>query len=1183
MSTTLPLYWNLSSPAKEERIEASVKLMDALQTFQHAHTNDSSELDTVANDISSLDTLNSQDVAYALRRLVRGLASPRESSRLGFAVMLSEILSRLDTITSGQMIDLVLSSSEFTGSMSGQEERDMMFARLFGLISVAQSGLLVREATLSHTSSVTSTLQDYQRVVMELISLGERKAWFRESCWWGIILAINVMSQSKASFAKQGIEWTFGEIFVRQTEWTPEKIAIWLRFQSLWGSTSDVPLKSMFKGKHPLALSNLPQLAKILKESQPESEEDDSKINRQSSSGSWSAHPHFVWGILFDSFFTPAPHEDIAPFQDFFRITVDEVFFSTSASPERKFTGFQLIEAALKQSPPSLIPYCFTRNFIRTWINQLSKKDRYVHKAAVKLASTVQDVVKRNPSTGFPLVMQLLGSNGSRDFDRITNTKTIEVILGNMTLPQIVEYVQFLQHTFQGADKSTDKVTIESDQKWALEQASSLIRSNIVTKHESWVNIVLELLVRYGYYSPNKKKSSSTLLPSEMIKEQCRSKLHSALADLSSQAVSEHQDSKTSRFNGRTSNGDFWVSEVLDMFLKIGKSEDLGGIYDLEENATESRKKALRVVKSLGQINGEKSEVAQGALLLLSSTLLQSYDAITEDNDEDPIPALEHCTTTVSNLLQLSKKKSKKTIKSDDEMEVDDEPQKPIDLLVDDLIGYLEKPKPLMRAITPQVFSLICSEVEGSTIELLLTQLERRNVLPDASSGTSGMVSDESKEGTEDDGSSDTDDSSESTSEEAGQSENDISEDNDEVDPELRQKIATAIESIGLQDSSRSDSDDESSEMNMDDDQMMQLDEKLADIFRTQSLANKAKTEAGLQREATHFKIRVLDLLDIFIRKCPQHIQVPRLVLPLVQTALEASADEQQLIEKINGLLRKRIGSLQQLPEDHSATSLAEDLQELHNIARKSSSQQLSQETLLSSVIYLSKVLVHNKELEVVVKTYQQSLEDFIKRKGSKLWPKFFVEFIKRLSLAAWAIRLEFIKFCSNGEAINSFRQTQAVQWLSMLLPLAVQHATEDKDESLSMLKSVRKMIYQSIKDATMEQKNSSVTHVKLLLKVAIQAARATSNVDQNAVSRIWNPPELEKLLSDVKASETLGSSSAIQNLMQQLAAKFATSHELTGKETKAESKKRKLGDGGTIIQENRKRSKKTQKPSAGH
>ena len=38
-----------------------------------------------------LDELNAADVSYSIRRLVRGLGSPRESSRLGFAVALTEV------------------------------------------------------------------------------------------------------------------------------------------------------------------------------------------------------------------------------------------------------------------------------------------------------------------------------------------------------------------------------------------------------------------------------------------------------------------------------------------------------------------------------------------------------------------------------------------------------------------------------------------------------------------------------------------------------------------------------------------------------------------------------------------------------------------------------------------------------------------------------------------------------------------------------------------------------------------------------------------------------------------------------------------------------------------------------------------------------------------------------------
>ena len=104
MSTTLPLFWHLSSGSKNERIDASVKLVSALEHFQsqfvqkaaHIPTADSSEdeeeeEDNTTESKDDLDLWNTQDVSYSIRRLIRGLASPRESSRLGFAVALTEV------------------------------------------------------------------------------------------------------------------------------------------------------------------------------------------------------------------------------------------------------------------------------------------------------------------------------------------------------------------------------------------------------------------------------------------------------------------------------------------------------------------------------------------------------------------------------------------------------------------------------------------------------------------------------------------------------------------------------------------------------------------------------------------------------------------------------------------------------------------------------------------------------------------------------------------------------------------------------------------------------------------------------------------------------------------------------------------------------------------------------------
>jgi DNA polymerase phi len=95
MAKTLSFYWNLSSPAKQERIDASVKLIEALQDFQESHVRSLTDANTVENGVLSLESLNAADVVYALRRLIRGLASPRESSRQGFAVVLTEVRTAL--------------------------------------------------------------------------------------------------------------------------------------------------------------------------------------------------------------------------------------------------------------------------------------------------------------------------------------------------------------------------------------------------------------------------------------------------------------------------------------------------------------------------------------------------------------------------------------------------------------------------------------------------------------------------------------------------------------------------------------------------------------------------------------------------------------------------------------------------------------------------------------------------------------------------------------------------------------------------------------------------------------------------------------------------------------------------------------------------------------------------------
>lgn len=193
----------------------------------------------------------------------------------------------------------------------------------------------------------------------------------------------------------------------------------------------------------------------------------------------------------------------------------------------------------------------------------------------------------------------------------------------------------------------------------------------------------------------------------------------------------------------------------------------------------------------------------------------------------------------------------------------------------------------------------------------------------------------------------------------------------------------------------------------------------------------------GAQREATHFKIRILDLLDTFLNKQPQSAHVPRIVLPLVKIVISCGPDERQLSEKTTGILRARIGKLRDIPTGgFDKANVLEDLQSLHELARKMVVPEAS-----GCSIYLSRVLQGSEQ---VLDIYRASVDDFVQRKNSKLAPALLKDFIVRQAGYTWGLREHIVGQCEPGVAVNVYRQMQVwglVQaMLSQVLPLAVSY-----------------------------------------------------------------------------------------------------------------------------------------------
>lgn len=122
-----------------------------------------------------------------------------------------------------------------------------------------------------------------------------------------------------------------------------------------------------------------------------------------------------------------------------------ESLLANTASPQKRFWGFQVFISSLPRVDADIMPQLFTPNFMRCWMNNLSSQDRYLHKAAQQTANIVQDVAKANPKVGFALLSRLIGKHGRADFDKVTKTKTVERILSNLNEEGVREYVGYLK------------------------------------------------------------------------------------------------------------------------------------------------------------------------------------------------------------------------------------------------------------------------------------------------------------------------------------------------------------------------------------------------------------------------------------------------------------------------------------------------------------------------------------------------------------------------------------------------------------------------------------------------------------------------------------------------------------------------------------------------------------------
>ncbi|KAI0103243.1 DNA polymerase phi-domain-containing protein [Nemania sp. FL0031] len=795
------------------------------------------------------------------KRLFRGLASSRNASRLGFSLVITEILSQLfgssdpaktqfSGLTFEKVLGVLIEATKTGGNVPGQEERDYYFGRLFGLQCFVEAKVLFEESTR------------WPKVLDLLLELAQKKVWVRSHCGWVIVECLPQMGQERAEAALQ----KFSDMGLGKTA---EGVGIWLRARSCYPSAKFPPKP----WADPLSPGSLPEVARVLKENVANDNGEDAAVAKLKQSN-WTAQLHFVWDLilatLLESNTTDKKHmKDQVKL--FWTTVIDDGLFSKNASDGQKFRGFMIFQKylhGLASVDKSLVKELFTRNLMKCLVNQAAKEDRYLHRAALKTLQSIEKAVEAQPELLVPVLKELLGKFGLYDFDQRTASKTIEGLLQWVTPANSKKVLKLLREPVLNL-KDTPDDSEKLRQAYSDYVFKMTVQAKAVTIDPNDAESKSALVIGIKELASCAYSTQEEFIPplSEKTRETFRSRLSSAFSK-----VTKQQNN----------------AEYLCDAVKSVKPTAVAMSDEIEAERKGALKAMAKLLKSPKKSGDNSSNLSSGLALLYAATILQLYngapDALTILQD------LEACS---------EKMKSREAGASE--------------LLVDILLALVPRQSPMMRQISEQVFEAFASQISSEALQLLTENL----VAEENARGYQALFEKNDDEDAEMADAAESDSGSES----GGPDEDEISEigsdvefvtlngaditlngdakeeqdeddgdedDGDEEEPEdadlaaLDDALAKVLNSHRLDKDQEAESSDDDSDMS--DSEMMALDEKLVDVFKHRIKNTKRKSEKKDAKETVvHFKHRVLDLLNIYVKQEASNPLSFSLLLPLLE------------------------------------------------------------------------------------------------------------------------------------------------------------------------------------------------------------------------------------------------------------------------------------------------------------
>ncbi|PBC32395.1 Myb-bindingA [Apis cerana cerana] len=366
----------------------------------------------------------------------------------------------------------------------------------------------------------------------------------------------------------------------------------------------------------------------------------------------------------------------------------------------------------------------------------------------------------------------------------------------------------------------------------------------------------------------------------------------------------------------------------------------------------------------------------------------------------------------------LKKSKKYKTVNK----EQDDEPEW-VEVVVDLLLSFYSKNSHLLRSLVGCVFPHICPYITPTAIHQILAVLDVRTektplvpkngfdnendeISSDMESSFNSTDYDESDEENNDEIVTSSDSDSDSNEESTNENEDET------ITDRLRMAVSQALGDASVQ----IDNDDINVE-NIDEEEGKRLDESLAAAFRIlrENRQLQSKKQEKSAQALTHFRIRVIDLLETYL-EC-----VPSMAIKPLQDRVRSCLKTLSMIKKFKDI------------ENVNEELLTIILKALIEKGERTTSvyHEMSDKLAECCTFLVRCAEQANISIDTIIKIYEENLRAFFKRRDCVLSPLLFKTILQLQWEGNWQLAPLLVDFAFDNN-IRSFRRGYALEFLTI-------------------------------------------------------------------------------------------------------------------------------------------------------